>query len=94
MSRLVSSMSDEPINPIPFLNDLTGKTVSVKLKWGQELKGVLKAVDKYMNLEMVNTEEFESGNYQGALGEVFVRCNNILYVRELTDEIGTPEVVE
>lgn len=29
-----------PINPKPFLNDLTGKQVIAKLKWGMEYKGV------------------------------------------------------
>ena len=30
-----------PMNPKPFLNDLTGKAVMVKLKWGHEYKGFL-----------------------------------------------------
>ena len=29
-----------PVNPKPFLNDLTGKMVIVRLKWGQEYRGV------------------------------------------------------
>ena len=28
-----------PVNPKPFLNDLTGKLVIAKLKWGMEYKG-------------------------------------------------------
>lgn len=28
-----------PVNPKPFLNELTGKPVMVKLKWGMEYKG-------------------------------------------------------
>ena len=28
-----------PVNPKPFLNELTGKVVVVKLKWGMEYKG-------------------------------------------------------
>jgi small nuclear ribonucleoprotein (snRNP)-like protein len=28
-----------PVNPKPFLTDLTGKVVIVKLKWGMEYKG-------------------------------------------------------
>lgn len=28
-----------PLNPKPFLNNLTGKPVIVKLKWGMEYKG-------------------------------------------------------
>ena len=30
-----------PVNPKPFLNQLTGKQVLVKLKWGMEYKGAL-----------------------------------------------------
>ena len=33
----------QPVNPKPFLNDLVGKKVVVKLKWGMEYQGVLKA---------------------------------------------------
>ena len=32
-----------PVNPKPFLNNLTGKPVIVKLKWGMEYKGNLDA---------------------------------------------------
>ena len=41
-----------PVNPKPFLNDLTGKAVLVKLKWGMVYKGVLVSVDGYMNLQV------------------------------------------
>ena len=39
-------------NPKPFLADLTGKAVVVKLKWGQEYKGFLVSVDSYMNVQV------------------------------------------
>lgn len=31
----------DPVNLKPFLNNLTGKAVIVKLKWGMEYKGIL-----------------------------------------------------
>ena len=37
---LTSLLQTVPVNPKPFLNDLTGKVVVVKLKWGMEYKGV------------------------------------------------------
>ncbi len=40
------------MNPKPFLNELTGKQVIVKLKWGMEYKGMLISVDAYMNLQV------------------------------------------
>ncbi len=39
-SYLADLLAQVPINPKPFLTDLTGKPVIVKLKWGQEYKGV------------------------------------------------------
>ncbi|KAJ3351744.1 hypothetical protein GGF32_004099 [Allomyces javanicus] len=70
-----------PINPKPFLADLNGKAVIVKLKWGMEYKGILVAVDGYMNLKLQDTEEYIDGVNTGALGEVLIRCNNVLYLR-------------
>ncbi|ORY93608.1 small nuclear ribonucleo protein F [Syncephalastrum racemosum] len=70
-----------PVNPKPFLTELTGKPVVVKLKWGGEYKGYLMSVDAYMNLQLANTEEFQDGVSVGALGEVLIRCNNVLYLR-------------
>ena len=54
-----------PINPKPFLNNLTGKAVIVKLKWGHEYKGYLVSVDGYMNLQLANTEEHIDGQVTG-----------------------------
>ncbi|CAD7667104.1 unnamed protein product [Nyctereutes procyonoides] len=56
-----------PLNPKPFLNGLTGKPVTVKLKWGMEYKGYL----------LANTEEYIDGALSGHLGEVLIRCHNI-----------------
>ena len=71
------------VNPTPFLNDvLIGKKIHVKLKWGMEYKGLLMSVDSYMNLQMDATEEYIGGEFAGALGEVLIRCNNVLYIRE------------
>ncbi|CAH0557723.1 unnamed protein product [Brassicogethes aeneus] len=75
-----------PINPKPFLNGLTGKAVLVKLKWGHEYKGFLVSVDGYMNLQLANTEEHIDGNVTGNLGEVLIRCNNVLFIRGAEEE--------
>lgn len=42
----------QPINPKPFLQELTGKNVYVRLKWGLEYKGYLVSTDGYMNLQV------------------------------------------
>lgn len=75
-----------PVNPKPFLNDLTGKQVIVKLKWGMEYKGFLVSVDAYMNLQLASTEEYIDGQLTGNLGEVLIRCNNVLHIRGVPEE--------
>merc|ERR1711997_562950 len=82
----MSSGAPMVVNPKPFLNGLLGKAVMCKLKWGHEYKGYLVSVDGYMNLQMAQTEEFIDGNCTGNLGDVLVRCNNILYVRGVEEE--------
>jgi len=83
-----------PLNPKPFLNGLTGKPVMVKLKWGMEYKGFLVSVDGYMNLQLANTEEYIDGALSGNLGEVLIRCNNVLYVRGVEDDDEDGEMRE
>ena len=35
-----------------------------------------------MNLKLTNTEEWKDGKNEGMLGEVFIRCNNVLWISE------------
>merc|ERR1712224_368964 len=88
LSRHKAAMSMIPVNPKPFLADLTGKSVIVKLKWGMEYKGFLVSVDAYMNLQLASTEEYIDGNFTGNLGEVLIRCNNVLYLRAAPEDEG------
>ncbi|KAK1278373.1 putative small nuclear ribonucleoprotein F [Acorus gramineus] len=50
-----------------------------------EYKGYLVLVDSYMNLQLANSEEYIDGQFQGNLGEILIRCNNVLCLR------GVPE---
>ena len=80
----------QPINPKPFLKTLVDKPVVVRLKWNRtEYKGTLVSIDNYMNLQLENTHEVvvENGEFkEEAIGEIFIRCNNVLFVREQTNE--------
>ena len=71
------------VNPRPFLHDLAGKQVMIKLKWGQEYVGRLLSIDSYMNVLLEDTEEFIEGKSAGRIGQVMIRCNNVLYFREI-----------
>lgn len=79
-------MASMPINPKPFLNGLTGKAVIVKLKWGHEYKGYLVSVDGYMNIQLAQAEEYIDSKPNGTLGEILIRCNNVMYIRGVDDE--------
>ncbi|WVZ20692.1 hypothetical protein V8G54_008014, partial [Vigna mungo] len=83
-----------PVNPKPFLNNLTGKPVIVKLKWGMEYKGYLVSVDSYMNLQLANTEEYIEGQFTGNLGEILIRCNNVLYLRGVPEDEEIEDAAE
>jgi small nuclear ribonucleoprotein F len=37
-------------------------------------------VDLYMNIQLSNTEEFVNGVSSGTLGQVLIRCNNVLWI--------------
>ncbi|XDV18894.1 hypothetical protein PO909_024492, partial [Leuciscus waleckii] len=89
-----STVMSLPLNPKPFLNGLTGKPVMVKLKWGMEYKGYLVSVDGYMNMQLANTEEYVDGALAGHLGEVLIRCNNVLYIRGVEEEEEDGEMRE
>ncbi|KAA8496829.1 Small nuclear ribonucleoprotein F [Porphyridium purpureum] len=69
------------LNPKPFLAGLVGKPVAVRLKWGLEYRGILVSVDSYMNFLLKDAEEIVDDVLTGKLGEILIRCNNVLYVR-------------
>ncbi|KFM61279.1 putative small nuclear ribonucleoprotein F, partial [Stegodyphus mimosarum] len=79
-------MSTSVVNPKPFLTSLTGKRVCVKLKWGMEYIGILVTSDQYMNLELGNCIELLEDQTISKIGEISIRCNNIVYVREADEE--------
>ncbi|KAF2276137.1 small nuclear ribonucleoprotein F [Westerdykella ornata] len=70
-----------PFNPRPLLQSLIDKDIIVRLKWGDtEYKGRLVSMDLYMNIQLANTEEFVNGVSSGTLGQVLIRCNNVLWI--------------
>jgi small nuclear ribonucleoprotein F len=51
-----------------------------------EYQGQLASTDAYMNLHLQRCEEFINGDFAGFLGEVLIRCNNILYIKASNDD--------
>ncbi|CEP64672.1 mRNA splicing protein SMX3 LALA0_S13e00342g [Lachancea lanzarotensis] len=91
----MSSLS--PVNPKPFLRDLIGKKIVVTLKFNNtQYKGFLVSTDNYFNLQLSDAEEFILLQSKGKVGDIFLRCNNVLWIGEdqSKDIAGDQEIGE
>ncbi|SCU97525.1 LAME_0F19966g1_1 [Lachancea meyersii CBS 8951] len=80
-----------PINPKPFLRDLINKKIVVTLKFNKtQYKGVLVSTDNYFNLQLSDAEEFIDSQSKGKIGDIFLRCNNVLWIgKDLSEKSGS-----
>jgi len=39
-----------------------------------------------MNVQLASAEEYVDGESQGMLGEVLIRCNNVMYLKAADEE--------
>ena len=63
-----------------------GKEIVARLKWGQtEYRGTLVSTDSYMNIQLANTEEYIDQKHAATLGQVLIRCNNVLWIQSAPD---------
>jgi small nuclear ribonucleoprotein len=67
--------------PLNVLQKATTKQVSVRLKSEIEYRGKMSNIDPYMNLILVDAEEFENGQKKANYGKVVIRGNNVLFIR-------------
>ncbi len=44
-----------------------------------------------MNIQLSNTEEYIADKFTGSLGQVLIRCNNVLHIRG-ADQGDNPDV--
>ena len=94
---MTTTQMKTPLNPRPYINELVGKKILVRLKWGMtytgkiwliglvsfvfgSILGFLVSVDQYMNVQLDKAVEFIDDQNKGPLGEILIRCNNILYI--------------
>lgn len=73
--------SIDPHQPLKILNTAKGSSILIRLKDGTEYKGVLKEADYYMNLILENAKEIVNGNDIAKYNEIFIRGNNILFIK-------------
>ena len=65
--------------PIDALDRAKGKKIMVKLKNGEEVTGILKALDLHLNLWLDETEVTKNGENKIKVGTILVRGDTIVY---------------
>ncbi len=76
-------MSAAAVAPAPFLRSLVSQKVIVKSKWGPQYYGTLVSCDAHMNLQLSECIEYTDTNEDADMESVVIRCNNVLYVRQV-----------
>lgn len=75
----------DPRNPLKILNKAVNSTILIRLKDGTEYRGRMKEVDSYMNMIIEDAKEVIDGNVTAKYSEIFIRGNNILFVKQSSE---------
>lgn len=77
----VRYLSQQPKRPLTTLQRAINRKVSVRLKNEYEYRGKMSNVDSYMNLILVDAEEFNGATHLANYGKVVIRGNNVLFIK-------------
>jgi len=79
---MATSSSQQPtIRPLNVLQRSLNRKVAVRLKSEIEYRGKMSNVDSYMNLILVDAEEFDGSDLLANYGKVVIRGNNVLFIK-------------
>jgi U6 snRNA-associated Sm-like protein LSm6 len=79
----MSSVNPSKRTPADYLKSVLGRPAVVKLTTGSEFRGVLTALDGFMNIAMEQCEEFdEAGKLKTRYGDALIRGNNVMYITQ------------
>ncbi|MGI0043191.1 MAG: LSM domain-containing protein [Nitrososphaeraceae archaeon] len=73
--------SQQSKRPLTILQRSVNRRVAVRLKSEIEYRGRMNNVDTYMNLILVDAEEFNRQDLLANYGKVVIRGNNVLFIR-------------
>jgi small nuclear ribonucleoprotein len=76
-----SSTSQQSKRPLTALQRSLNRKVAVRLKNEIEYRGKMNNVDSYMNLILLDAEEFNGPEVIANYGKVVIRGNNVLFIR-------------
>jgi small nuclear ribonucleoprotein len=75
-----SPSQHQPKRPLSTLQRSINRRVAVRLKNEIEYRGKMNNVDSYMNLILVDAEEFNGSSALANYGKVVIRGNNVLFI--------------
>lgn len=67
--------------PLQCLQKAINKHISVKLKSDLEYRGKMANIDSYMNVILVDAQEYSKGVLSAQFGKVVIRGNNVLFIK-------------
>lgn len=95
LQQTSTSRSDHNITQILTPHYSVNKEIVVRLKWGNtEYRGVLVSIDSYMNIQLTNTQEYIDQKMTATLGQVLIRCNNVLWIQGAPMDGGEQQKVD
>jgi len=74
-------------NPLTILQNAQKSKILLRLKDGTEYRGILKEIDAYMNMILEDATEIMDGSPVAKYNEIFIRGNNLLFVKPDASEI-------
>jgi small nuclear ribonucleoprotein len=77
-AQIVINMEKMNERPLDVLDKAKGKRVIVKLKNGEEISGILKALDLHLNIWLDDAEITKSEN-KIKIGSILIRGDTIIY---------------
>ncbi len=79
---MAASPSQQPTKrPLNVLQRSLNRKVAVRLKSEIEYRGKMSNVDSYMNLILVDAEEYDGSDLLANYGKVVIRGNNVLFIK-------------
>ena len=80
-----SNSQQQPKRPLTMLQKSLNQRVAIRLKSEIEYKGIMSNVDSYMNLILIDAEEYLGSDLLANYGKVVIRGNNVLFIRLIKD---------
>ncbi|MHA1689342.1 MAG: LSM domain-containing protein [Promethearchaeota archaeon] len=74
-------------NPLSILQNSQNSHILLRLKDGTEYKGLLKEIDAYMNMILEDATEIMDGSPIAKYNELFIRGNNLLFIKPDASEL-------